>query len=116
VTNPNGDLVIIKILGFLIFGYFFLGAFYKVIYKNPIFIINGNQLFYTKTEKWYDLTQCKVSVDYTGKFNSSGTLFIKSGNKSFFDDDYWSIGESYWFIEYDNDLKKIMERYYKDEY
>lgn len=110
-------LGILWILGILVSLYYFLQVLYKVIYKNPIFIINGNQLFYTKTEKWYDLTQCDVSVSYIGQFNFTGTLIVKSGNgKTFFDDDYWSFDENYWLIEFDDDLKKIMERYYKNEY
>lgn len=113
----NHDLEIIWIICFIGFLYLFLQVFYKLIYKNPIFIINQNQLFYTKTEKWYDLTECNVYEWSIGRFNFSGTLFVASGNgKTFFDDDYWSFDENYWFIEYDDDLRKIMERYYKDEY
>lgn len=92
---------------FLFFLYQPIQMFHLLIYKNPILIIDGNKLFYTKDEKWYDLSQCKVS-EYIKRemwhVNYSGTLRVKSYDSEF--------DINYWFIEDDVDLRKIMSKYY----
>lgn len=42
----------------------------KHIYKNPVFIIQKNRLFYTPTESWYEL-------------DINGTLFLRRANSYF---------------------------------
>jgi len=99
-------MTIIWIVGFASFLYFFISMLHKLIFKNPIFIIHENKLFYTKNEKWYDLTKCKVYERFVGKYNFYRTLKVECGDDSF--------SENYWYIEYDDDLKKIMGKYYID--
>lgn len=103
-------LELIFIICFALILYALLEMFPKAIYKNPIFIINGNQLFYTKTEKWYDLTKCKVYTRMTKYFTTN--LFINCGEWG--GDNYNSLDENYWYIEYDTDLRKIIDQYYND--
>ena len=100
------SLSLVWLIGFVCFLHFLISMLHKVIFKNPIFIINGQKLFYTKKEKWYDLTKCKVDERFIGKLNFYRTLKVECGDDSFY--------ENYWYIEYDDDLKKIMGRYYVD--
>lgn len=83
--------------------------FHKVIFKHPVFIIQKNLLFYTIDEKWYDLTQCKVSEEYIGKFNYSNTLKVE------FDQYGNAFYENFYYIKDDDDLKKVLKKYYKKE-
>ena len=52
-----------------------VGMLHKIIFKNPIFILKGNQLFYTKSEKWYDLSKCK-----DGNNNPAPKFIVKNYN------------------------------------
>lgn len=87
-----------------IFLYILLNMFHKLIFKNPIFIINKNQLFYTKNEKWYDLQKCIVYEEYRvhSYYRALRVTNIE-------EDDMFE--EPYWYIEYDDELKKIIAKY-----
>ena len=89
-----------------VFFYQFINMFHKVIFKNPIFIINNHDLFYTKNELWYDLTKCTVDEVFDHKWNYYNTLSIKC------EPEENSFKESYWYIEYDDELKKAMKKYW----
>ncbi len=83
--------------------------FHKLIYKNPIFIINRNQLYYTKTEKYYDLIKCDLDEAFVGKYNFSMTLRLTDHTTD------ETIRENFWYIEYDGELRAILKPYYKDK-
>lgn len=98
--------ILLGIICFCAFFYLLSNMLHKVIFKNPIFIINGSQLFYTKNEMWYDLTKCEVDEEFIGRYNYYKTLTVKTKERDN------SFKESYWYIEYDNDLKRAMKKYW----
>lgn len=97
-------------IGFLLFLYVIIQMFHKLIYKNPIFIINRNKLFYTKTEKFYDLTKCDLDEAFIGKTNFSMTLRLTERET-------WdSLRENFWYIKYDNELRAKLRPYYSKKW
>jgi hypothetical protein len=105
----DSNLTVLWIVGLLIFLYLPIHMFHKLIYKNPIFIINRNQLYYTKTEKYYDLIKCDLDEAFVGKYNFSMTLKLTDhATKE-------TIRENFWYIEYDGELRTILKPYYKDK-
>jgi hypothetical protein len=80
---------------------------HKVLQRNPLFILNGDKLFYSYTETWYDLNDTIIYKDNIGKYNHSGTLIIEieDSNKKFY--------ENLWYIKDDDLLIKSLERYFK---
>ena len=78
---------------------------HKIIFKNPIFILKGNQLFYTKSEKWYDLSKCKVYESIGGR--CSMTTLNVVGNTGYDN----SIDEQYFYIKDDGLLRKKLKPY-----
>jgi len=105
--SSKNDLDIFSLFTVLMWLFFILNMFHKVIFKQLVFIINGDQLYYTKLDKWFDL---KNKVLYEGAVERSnlwGTLIIEL--------EYWedSIHENLWYIEYDKEFIKLMEKYFK---
>lgn len=77
----------------------------RLIYKNPIFIICKNMLFYTPNEKWFDLEECDVQEISRNKRNFSFTLYVKANDEDKFE-------ENFWYIEEEDRLKRYLEKYY----
>ncbi len=98
------------LLAAIFFFFLLINMFHKVIFKNPIFIINGDKLYYTKMDKWFDLNKTIIYTEYATRGNFSETLTIEL--------DSWGdekVQENLWYIEYDKDLVKILKKYLKKE-
>ena len=106
-NSDKFEEVALFIIGTLLCGNNLVNILHKVILKTPIFIINGDQLFYTKMDKWFDLNTTIIYKDTTGKYNFWGTLIIEQ--------EYWNdpIHENLWYIEYDKDFIKFLKKYFK---
>ena len=105
ITDPDPEFKLFWIVALFLFMIPLIRMFHKFIFKNPIFIINKNHLFYTKKEKWYNLMECKVAEVMIDRSNFSGSLSVKCKEETD------SFLENYWYIEYDSDLKKIIKNY-----
>lgn len=101
----NKDLY--SILVMIGIGYFLINMIHKLLFKNPIFIINGDQLYYTKMDQWFDLKETIIYETHMGKNNFWGTLVIETQK--------WEkhVHENLWYIEYDKDLIKLLYKYLK---
>jgi hypothetical protein len=73
-------------------------------YKNPVFIINKNLVYYTLNDKMYDLSICRVYKSLSRGFFFSGELNIINKEDN--------ISISNWYIDGDADLDKLLKPYY----
>ncbi|MCW3105345.1 MAG: hypothetical protein JWO09_3785 [Bacteroidetes bacterium] len=101
------DLTVFWILSIAVFSYYLIKTLSKLLFKNPVLILDKNMLFYTKNEKWYDLLKCDVDERIDGRYNYYRTLFVTCEEE----DD--SFRENYWYIEYDDDLKRALKKFYR---
>jgi hypothetical protein len=77
-----------------------------LIYKNPVFILDGERLLYTPNETWYDLNEIVITEENYGEYNYYRSLCILDDNFKLL------VRENFWYIEYDEDLRKMLARYY----
>jgi|694.fasta_scaffold13794_6 hypothetical protein len=77
---------------------------YMPFYKNPVFIINKNLVYYTLNDKMYDLSICRVYKSLSRGFFFSGELNIINKEDN--------ISISNWYIDGDADLDKLLKPYY----
>lgn len=70
----------------------------KFLYKNPIFIINKEELFYTKTEISYNLQNCEVKFLRKLHFNFRFFTILEDGVEV--------ISESFLFIKNSGEFKR----------
>lgn len=101
------DRTIPWILSLAVFSYYLLKALAKLLFKNPVLILDKNMLFYTKNEKWYDLLKCDVYERMAGRYNSYKTLTVKCEQEED------SFEENYWYIKHDGELKKALKEFYR---
>lgn len=57
------------LLGHLVVGYKVLEMLHKLILKKSVFIVNGEQLYYSKIDQWFDLNKVTIYEKSTGKYN-----------------------------------------------
>jgi hypothetical protein len=50
-------------------GYKVLEMLHKLILKKSVFIVNGEQLYYSKIDQWFDLNKVTIYEKSTGKYN-----------------------------------------------
>ena len=103
------DQIGLFIISTIMFGYYLVNLLHKVILKKPVFIINGDQLYYAKMDKWFDLNTTIIYEKMVGNSNYWGTLVIEQ--------EYWNyhIYENLWYIEYDKDFIKLIKKYFKKD-
>ena len=62
---------LIGITGLLFFGYLLQDYFSRLLFKNPILILDKNRLYYIYTNQWYDIMDFEFDND---NFNTVNTL------------------------------------------
>jgi len=80
-----------------------------LFYKHPIYILNDKQLYYSKTQRWYDLETCHVASYYGSFSNYFGTLYIKDAESELV------VEEENWFVHHSDDLIDKIQRIRKVE-
>lgn len=101
------EYILLDCFSILMLTYFIVNMLHKVIFKRPVFVLVENKLYYSKMGIWLNLEDCYINDDIVGKFNWSGTLTIECEKSDVI------IQENLWYIEYDDELKKYLKKYFK---
>lgn len=71
----------------------------RLLLNNPVFILKGELLYYTHSNRPYDIRNYTFSEEYEGRYNWYGTfcMFHRNGEKEF--------GEKNWHLENEEGFK-----------
>ena len=95
-------LLVSFIIFFLILLYDTTATVGRMIVDKPIFILNGDQLYYLKTNKWYNVQEYEFIDKFMGKYNFLQTFCMidKTGNVVF--------SEKNWHLKNEDSLKYLI--------
>src|SRR5574343_96410 len=98
----NNALIFLGLLTILMSIYFLIEAIGRVLLKNPILILNNHQLYYLKSNQWYDITKCKFDDQYVSQYNF-GLTYCMSDK-----DDTRIITIKNWYLKNPEDFKNLV--------
>lgn len=93
----------IFMFGSLALSYHITSSLGRIIIKRPIFILNNNQIYYLKTDTWYNVLDFEFIDKFIGKYNFLQTFCMvdKVGNEL--------IREKNWHLKKEDYLKHLID-------
>lgn len=91
-------LILCCVMG-LVLIFYILRIIAMLMLKNPVFILQGDRIYYLDTNEWYPIMDYDFRDEYIGRHNYYGTfcMFDKKGEKI--------ISEKNWYLKDEEEFK-----------